>query len=1658
MERVKKILIFTLIFCLILGSINTALLGVSVTRAQEGLEATVSSSSTQVMNADWVRGRFSAGYTHSLAITPDGTVFAWGFNGTFGKIGNGTGTTTAYPTPIQVSNLTRVAGISSGQYHSLAVKTDGTVWAWGYNNQGRLGDGTTTNRFEPVQTSNLTNVVEVGAGDNFSLALKADGTVWGWGGNFVDQLGDGTQESKSEPIQIQGLSNIVKISTGNLHSLALKDDGTVWSWGSNANGKLGLGYSSHRNGVNQIPGLTDVVYISAGRYSHCLAVKSDGTVWAWGDNRYGQLGDGTTIGQSSPQQVPGLTDIVAVSAGADYSLALKSDGTAMSWGYNRYGQLRDGTTNNQLEPVPVQGLTDVVSISAGGRAPIHGGAGFSFAVKSDGSMWAWGYNRDGQLGDGNTINKTWEAVPNLVNLGDLEPPLWTPDCTFSFSPRNPMFGEEITFDASSFIIWRKNISSYKWDFGDGSTAEGKVVKHNYNQPGNYPVELIVTDETGARYGTKASVVVSVHPMRQEINQRFGNTVEQFSYLMQSVDSASNVGEYFIDKVEEQYRKTVVGLVTGSVSSLMSVADVGLTESIDKLAYSGMGDMAITQLTSLMPDAMQATLYSGEAALGIGLKYLAFDLADEAVSAVGDAVTMNIATEVLGSTLNQNKPFQNHLSPSVQNLVDIFQSDLEKNKNQLLTKDQDFSLEEIELYKEDLQKRALANSIMTTNYYREVALLDHAKARRELSGLNALSTFAIKYGTKLIFKIAADGPGALVHSVGSHALETYQNTERLKEDSRVLGMAFSTVPNAADISRRIYLNTYQGFNNIQTKTTPLIAEGERISVSHKVQKAYSGFLSMNSTVKKAYTEITIKNTGPVETVYEVSAGWERSGLWGKSWGTSLFTDKGSLSIPAGETDSVRVYYLNNSSGEYPKDGTSVTFSISGTTETGTYGLEFLTEPFNPYSFILLGENSEEGIYSYPIISRVEYSAAESEYGLNIFVENPFEEGVDIFLSQEIPPGITVIDADGGNLVDNILTWEATLEPEEVIQLEMIFTCSHEPGTQVELPATKLVMQDLAGEESAEFPAEPISFTQRVPLLASGEPPFRGSSGEEVSIPVTLTNLLQDDFLEGNVVVRLKDKEGNSSEQLLQSITLEAGETLETVLTFFLDAEPGSYRFEGVWQTENTEMNIFKENILVDVSHLLGKVHLEGRQNYGGVTVKLGELTTTTNSDGSFNFSAIENGNYSLEVSEPGYLNYNEMVYVGLEIIRQEEISLSLENEPPTALFNYGSVDPYSTLERTFSAVPSYSLSDEIVSYEWDFGDGNTGEGQAVSHVFEGPGSYEVTLTVTDSNGIEDSFVQEVTVTEGFKLKGLGNLQAVLFEKDTVNLAEHPQNVSRQILLKNSADEPLARLTVHFNMAEEDIDLSGLVADLDSGEHKAVLYMEDWPEEVDEVKYLYIPSTGTGEVYICPEATTLEEVSFESSERVVIEVGETFAGMSLENAVYKNKEYYVVKNITGGGGELIPLQGVSLAEGLTLVARSEPFGLIPVFSPSGATNKNLQWSSDNEEIATVDSDGFITAHKPGVVNISVVTEEGNYTAISTINVFSYGDIRGKGSVNVSDAILVLRHIVGLIDISEEFGPDSLVRARVRETNGDVNVEDAILILKYIVGLIPNFPAEK
>jgi alpha-tubulin suppressor-like RCC1 family protein len=342
------------------GKNNVGQLGTGIT--------TYTSSPVSIVGGfvDWIQ--VSAGAVHSIGLRSNGTAWGWGGNA-LGQLGDGTAISKSSPVSV-VGGFTDWVKVSAGSYHNLGLRANGAIWSWGINTNGQLGDGTILAVSSPVSVvGGFTDWVDVSASISHSLAIRKNGTAWAWGLNSYGRLGDGTITSRVSPVSvIGGFKDWIQLSAGGAHSVGLRENGTIWSWGSAANGRLGDNTAvSKSSPVSVVGGFTDWIQVNAG-YAHNLAVRANGTAWAWGSAIYGRLGDGTTTSRSSPVSViGGFTDWVKVSAGQEHSLGLRANGTTWAWGRNLNGRLGNGISQytNQSSPTSViGGFSDWVDISA----------------------------------------------------------------------------------------------------------------------------------------------------------------------------------------------------------------------------------------------------------------------------------------------------------------------------------------------------------------------------------------------------------------------------------------------------------------------------------------------------------------------------------------------------------------------------------------------------------------------------------------------------------------------------------------------------------------------------------------------------------------------------------------------------------------------------------------------------------------------------------------------------------------------------------------------------------------------------------------------------------------------------------------------------------------------------------------------------------------------------------------------------------------------------------------------------------------------------------------------------------------------------------------------------------------------------------------------
>jgi uncharacterized repeat protein (TIGR03803 family) len=438
----------------------------------------------------------AAGDGHGAILRQDGTLWTFGNNGN-GQLGNGLSDSAQRPVPSQPQPGTQWLSIATGGLHTAAVRGDGTLWTWGANGDGQLGDGTTTQRTTPGQVGSDSNWLKVTAGRSFTVALRAGGTLWAWGYNSDGQMGNGVASSTDQllPMQIGTASDWADVVSGGYHVLARKQDGTLWAWGYNFYGQLGDGTTTNRSTPVQIGTNTSWARVSAG-WHHTVATQADGSLWGWGNNSFGQLGDGSYTSRSTPVQIAAASSWKDVAAGSYHTVAIRADRTLWSWGYNFYGQLGDGGTSTRNTPAQL-GTAD-----GWGRAFA---SNYSTLVSTqDGSLWSCGFGTRGGIG------LAWRdaftpalVLPGLapVQTVDFPAPGDTPvgnsvvleAASSSGLPVNYIVDGPATLDGSRVTVTGPGvITLYAWQPGDDYHQSSQMMVRYLNAPAPAVTTLAAT--------------------------------------------------------------------------------------------------------------------------------------------------------------------------------------------------------------------------------------------------------------------------------------------------------------------------------------------------------------------------------------------------------------------------------------------------------------------------------------------------------------------------------------------------------------------------------------------------------------------------------------------------------------------------------------------------------------------------------------------------------------------------------------------------------------------------------------------------------------------------------------------------------------------------------------------------------------------------------------------------------------------------------------------------------------------------------------------------------------------------------------------------------------------------------------------------------------
>ena len=561
----------------------------------------------------------AAGNSYSAVLKSDGTVWMWGYNNR-GQLGNGT--TTDSDTPAAVTGLSNVEHIAAGKEHMLALKTDGTVWAWGYNNYGQLGNDTTTNATTPVQVktatgNNLSDIVEISAGEAHSLALKADGTVWAWGCNTNGRLGDGTQTHSHTAIQVTGLSGITDIAAGGRHNLAIKNDGTVWAWGYNNYGQLGINSTANQYTPIEVLSLNDIESIDCGA-NHSFALNSNGVLYGFGRNDFGQLGTGDyTARILEPKDV--MDNVVYISAGENVSFFVLGNGIVGATGYNNYGQL--GVNNlfaTKINEWSASGIEDVESISIGTKDVL--------ALKKNNTLWGWGNNDKGQI---DSIFEEKRGVPRILKN------------TLNDKVGNSIIGsKELNGNSGqvrSTIEYENDIDMFKIS----PASSGKMfITYEATNPINLKKQENSVENSSNLISSGKEDIVS-----------FNVTANENYYI--SVDN-QNICNYSIKYDIIPLSDVLEVNMSESAESILFTGDVGANEIIQMTVYDPSNSIIDTKVIQVSTDGQFNISYLKENCIDNGIYQFIFSSSGRRNTVNKQFENSNIINNLSNNTVEYNK--------------------------------------------------------------------------------------------------------------------------------------------------------------------------------------------------------------------------------------------------------------------------------------------------------------------------------------------------------------------------------------------------------------------------------------------------------------------------------------------------------------------------------------------------------------------------------------------------------------------------------------------------------------------------------------------------------------------------------------------------------------------------------------------------------------------------------------------------------------------------------------------------------------------------------------------------------------------------------------------------------------------------------------------
>ena len=1050
---------------------------------------------------------------HTCALTATGGVKCWGVN-VDGELGDGT--TLEKHSPVDVSGLTSgVTAISLGWRQSCALTAGGGVKCWGYNSNGQLGDGTTVEKHSPVDVSGLTDgVIAIAAGHLHTCALTTGGRVKCWGGNSTSQLGDGTTVEKHSPVDVSGLtSSVTAIAAGYDFTCVLKAEGGVMCWGNNDFGQLGDGTTILRATPVDVSGLTGRVTAITGKNIHACALTAAGGVMCWGFNAYGQLGDGTTLDKHLPVDVSGLTNgVAAIAAGAWHTCAVTAGGGAKCWGENNTNQLGDGTTLNRSSPVDVNGLTN-------GVAAIAAGAEHTCALTAGGGLKCWGWNKYGNLGDGTTTNRSMPV--DVVGYGGGS------SSTISGRMRDaagtPLAGVIISVSAAGSAITDGN-GDYSISGLTAGTYTLTPSRSGYTFTPPSRTVTVPPDATGQDFTANlATLAASVQQFAADSNARL-------SQVSAEAHRSAQDGDYFAIQRQQDEIRLVADMVLDTVSVVgTSFKGVEKVKDLTKMKAPGVMGSGWGHVIRLRDqyeparDAFRKALFTAplteETAWLAAQEHMkgaaAFYAASALDSAAEDLVTDGAIKRGLEIGLRSDLGLQNRNYPALLRLAGVFQQDINNTGTTTVVHLPNLTPGEEQSYQSDLHLRNQANIILAFALERRVLPLHIAQDARESEPSGVVPWFGgflSKYFLRCAAGLCCDGPGVLALEAGVALTDLYQNHQRLNEDTQMMTLGAEAMGGALDTQKQIYLNAVNGLDNIVARITPQIPAAVVSSIINRSIGEYKLFGRWIWWERSAYSEVNLHNGASFGSDMYAIANYGSTGLLGTSY--QPLSQEGVVSVAGGQDGTAYVRYTTDGQGATPDKGSNIDLSILGSTDTGTYFVQKSATTWDPIrvpttvqaasaSFAPTAQEADDApAIPYPVRSTVEVRDDSLSYVPHVWIDNPFTTTLAVTITQPLPSDVQILNANGGVQVGNSLTWSRTISPQASIEITHVVTFGGQAGRVVEYPVAQLEMSDAVN--SATFIGNPVAFRTLTPLTGEAEPPRQTLVNQEVSIPITITN--------------------------------------------------------------------------------------------------------------------------------------------------------------------------------------------------------------------------------------------------------------------------------------------------------------------------------------------------------------------------------------------------------------------------------------------------------------------------------------------------------------------------------------------------------------------------